>query len=111
MDKLVTYRDFILKIIDEYSQYKPSYGDVSMEKIIDPVRDHYQLMFIGWHNEQRIHGCIMHINIRNDKIWIQHDGTEAGVANLLVEMGVPKTDIVLAYQSPFKRRYTEFAVG
>lgn len=53
----------------------------------------------------------MHINIRNDKIWIQHDGTEAGVANLLVEMGVPKTDIVLAYQSPFKRRYTEFAVG
>lgn len=42
MDKLVTYREFILKIIDEYSQYKSSYGDVSMEKIIDPVRDHYQ---------------------------------------------------------------------
>ena len=27
-----------------------------------------------------------------------------------VDKGVPKNDIVLAFHSPFKRRYTEFAV-
>jgi XisI protein len=33
------------------------------------------------------------------------------VANRLVEMGVPKQDIVLAFQSPFMRQLSEFAVG
>jgi len=26
-------------------------------------------------------------------------------------MGVPKEDIVLAYHAPYKRKFTEFAVG
>ena len=48
--------------------------------------------------------------LKNGKIWIQHDGTEIGVANELVEWGVPKEDIVLAYHAPYKRQYTGFAV-
>jgi hypothetical protein len=50
-------------------------------------------------------------HIRDEKIWIQHDGTEGGIANELVERGVPKQDIVLAFHSPFKRQFTEFAVS
>ena len=45
----------------------------------------------------------MHLDIIDGKIWIQHDGTEIGVANELVEMGVPKEDIVLAYHPLYKR--------
>ena len=41
----------------------------------------------------------------------ERDGTEIGVANELVEAGVPKTDIVLAFYAPYRRQYTEFAVG
>ncbi len=52
----------------------------------------------------------MHIVIQNGKIWIQHAGTEDGIANRLVELGVAKGDIVLGFQSPYKRRFTEFAV-
>jgi hypothetical protein len=48
---------------------------------------------------------------KDGKIWIQHDGTEIGIANQLVELGIPKSDIVLAFHSPFKRQFTEFAVG
>jgi hypothetical protein len=33
------------------------------------------------------------------------------VANELVEEGIPKEDIVLAYHSPFIRQYDGFAVG
>ncbi len=33
-------------------------------------------------------------------IWIQSDGTEVGVANELVEAGVPQKDIVLGFKSP-----------
>lgn len=37
--------------------------------------------------------------------------TEVGVANELVELGVPKEDIVLAYHAPYQRKYTGFAVN
>ena len=111
MDKLVIYRQYIQQLLEEDQQHRPSYGDIHREAITDTVHDHYQLMSIGWHQQQRIHACIWHIDIRDGKIWIQQDGTEEGVANRLVACGVPKSDIVLAYQSPFKRQFTEFAVG
>ncbi|MEG3439296.1 element excision factor XisI family protein [Pannus brasiliensis CCIBt3594] len=49
--------------------------------------------------------------IKNAKIWIQHDGTEVGIANELVKLGIPKEDIVLAFHEPLIRQYTGFAVG
>ncbi|WP_422387058.1 element excision factor XisI family protein [Anabaena sphaerica] len=51
----------------------------------------------------------MHIDIKNGKIWIQHDGTEVGIATLLLIKGVPKQDIVLAFHAPEMREFTEFA--
>ncbi|MBD2413457.1 XisI protein [Nostoc calcicola FACHB-3891] len=40
---------------------------------------------------------------------MQHDGTEVGIATLLLEQGVPREDIVLAFHSPYMRQFTEFA--
>jgi hypothetical protein len=74
-------------------------------------RDHYQLVHAGWHKNRRKYGCLIHMDLKEGKIWIQHDGTEYGVANELVELGVPKDDIVLTYQPPYKRAYTAFAVA
>ena len=65
----------------------------------------------GWSNSYRIHGSAIHIDIRDGKIWIQHDGTEAGVANPLVEAGIPHDKIVLAFQAPNLRQYSDFAVS
>jgi hypothetical protein len=111
MDKLVQYRQFIQDILHEYGQYQPSYGQVEVEQVIDTVNDHYQLLTVGWNEYQRIHGCIFHIDIKANKIWIQHDGTEEGIANRLVAYGVPKSDIVLAFHAPFRRQFTDFAAN
>lgn len=46
------------------------------------------------------------MEIKDGKIWIERDGTEIGVANELVEAGVPKQDIVLAFKAPYKRKFT-----
>jgi hypothetical protein len=54
---------------------------------------------------------LIHIDIKEDKIWIQHDGTESGVANELVELGIPQSKIVLGYHDPNSRQFTDFAVG
>ncbi|MFG3817890.1 element excision factor XisI family protein [Limnothrix redekei LRLZ20PSL1] len=53
----------------------------------------------------------IHIDLEQEKVWIQDDGTEVGVANKLVERGIPKEEIVLAYHLPLSRRYDGFAVS
>jgi hypothetical protein len=111
MDKLEKYRHYIKSIIEEYSQYKPSYGDVELQVIIDKEHNHYQLMTVGWNGEKRIHGIMLHIDIKDGKIWIQHNGTERRIAQDLLELGVPKQDIVLAFHSPTRRKYSDFAVN
>jgi ketopantoate reductase len=111
MDKLARYRQHIRELLQEYSTYRPSYGEVEVEHVIDTIHDHYQLLTVGWHQDQRVHGCVFHIDIKENKIWVQHDGTEDGIANRLVAYGVPKSDIVLAFHAPYRRRFTEFAAG
>lgn len=109
-DKLTSYREHIEEILQAYASHPYAHGDIEREVVIDPAHDHYELISVGWIGAERVHGCVLHIDIKNGKIWIQHDGTEEGVANCLVEAGVPKEDIVLAFHSPFKRQFTGFAV-
>jgi hypothetical protein len=58
-----------------------------------------------------VYGVLIQIDIKGEKSWIQYDGTEVGVANELVDRGIGKEDIVLAYHSRFIRQYDGFAVG
>jgi len=53
----------------------------------------------------------VHVEIIGGKIWIQADWTERGVAADIEEAGIPKSDIVLGFQPPHIRPYTEYAVA
>ena len=111
MDKLASYRKHIEAILTRYGSYKPSYGDVEVQLVFDRERDRYLVLSVGWKGDRRVRGCVLHVDIQNGKIWIQHDGTEGGIANELVELGVPKQDIVLAFHVPYRRQFTDFAVS
>jgi len=112
MVKTETYRKHVQDIIRKYADFKTIYGnELEAQTIFDTVNDHYQLVRAGWHDKKRIYGCVVHIDIKNSKIWIQHDGTEKGIANELVALGIPKENIVLAFHAPYKRSYTGFAVN
>ena len=39
------------------------------------------------------------------------DGTEEGIALELVELGIPREDIVLGFYRPERREITEFAIA
>ena len=46
-----------------------------------------------------------------EKFWIEHDGTDLKVAELLVEKGIDKKNIVLAWHPAYRRAMIpEFAV-
>lgn len=105
------YRQLVQDLLQEYSNIRANNEEVEAEAIFDTQRDRYQVVHVGWSNKRRVYGCVLHLDIKDGKIWIQHDGTEGGIALKLVDRGVPKHDIVLGFHSPFKRQFTEFAVS
>lgn len=111
MEKLEKYREAIKEVISEYGQYKLDLEDVRTELIFHVEGDNYLLFRVGWHKRRRIYGCIMHLDIIDEKIWIQYNGTEVDLAEELVVLGVPKHDIVLGFHSPYMRQFTEYGMS
>ena len=111
MEKLELYRSCIKALLSEYAKLSKSDDEAETELIFDTERDHYQVVNTGWKNRKPVYGCVLHLDIKGEKIWIHHDGTEIGIANELLKLGVPSSDIVLAFHEPLARQYTGFAVG
>ncbi|HBB30660.1 MAG TPA: XisI protein [Cyanobacteria bacterium UBA8803] len=105
------YRELVKKIIHQHAIEQSEEDADKAQIVFDTERDRYLLLYVGWRDEERIHGCPIHIDIKDGKIWIEQDFTEEGLANQLVELGVPKTDIVLGFRVPYVRQFTGFAVA
>ncbi len=109
------YRHYIRHLLSERrertSRQQRNAQEYEVPTLFDNEPDHYQLLYVGWRGNKRCFGCILHLDIKGGKIWIQHDGTEIGIANQLVELGVPKEDIVLAFHEPEIRQYSDFGTG
>ncbi|MBN3877159.1 MULTISPECIES: XisI protein [unclassified Nostoc] len=110
MDKIERYRQFIKQILSEHQQITSNTDTVKSQLILDNENDHYQLAYVGWQEDKRVFGPVMHFDIQDGKIWIQYNGTEESVAERLVELGVPPSDIVIGFHSAFKRQFTSYAV-
>lgn len=104
------YRRYIQQLLTEHAKLVWD-NRIQAETIFDTERDRYQLVYVGWRDSKRVYGVVLHVDIIDGKIWVQQDGTEAGIANKLVELGVSKEDIVLGIDPPKMRQYTDFAVG
>ncbi len=111
MTKLEQYRQQIQKLLQDYADFDNNDPDVETQTIFDTDRNHYQLVQVGWQNGRRVYGCILHLDIKNDKVWLQHNGTENSIAAELVALGIPKSDIVIGFHSPFKRQFTDYATS
>ncbi len=105
----INYRDLVQKILKAHTDNHTD-NETEVQLIFDLERDHYLVMLVGWNDQRREYSSLIHIDIKDEKIWIQSDGTEVGVANELVEVGIPQQDIVLGFKSPFKRQFTEYAL-
>lgn len=108
MDQLEHYRQLVRQILTEHAD--TSSETVQPQLIFDAEHGHYQLNYVGWQGDRRVFGLILHLDIQNRKIWIQYNGTEDSIANRLVQLGVPSSDIVIGFHSPFKRQFSGYAV-
>ena len=101
----------IIKVLQDYLEFLGSDPESTIQLVIDENQDHYLLIETGWHQNRRIYGTLIHIDIINQKLWIQQDGTEEGIANELVNQGISPQQIVLAYKTLGRRKITDFAVS
>ena len=108
---LDNYSQYIQSLLKKYSQPAKADPTVETQLVFDTLHHHYQILEVGWAGRDRIYDCILHRDIKDNKIWIQRNTTDAQIAEELVEMGVPKSDIVLGLQAPYKRPYTDFGVA
>ena len=93
---------------EDYSQIQYSSGEISRRTVFDRSRGRFLIMLEGWEGETRVHGCLIDVQIKGDKLWIERDGTENGVALDFERQGVPKSQIVLAFYSPAHRLLTDY---
>lgn len=58
-------------------------------------------MRVGWKGLKRVYYTILHFDIKDGKIWLQQNTTDIDVGQELLEMGIPKEDIVLGLHPPY----------
>lgn len=111
MDKVREYKTIVAKIVQEVADMTPSDESSETQMIIDFERGHFVLFSVGWYDNKREYLPFVHLDVKSDgKIWIQHDGTDLVLAQWLIDKGVPKKDIVLAFHAPARRELIpEFA--
>lgn len=114
MAKLDQYREAVQTALSEYAQMRSgssSNPDLELQTLFDIQHDHYQLVYVGWYKNKRVYSPILHLDIKNEKVWLQLNTTEDDISKDLIALGIPKEDIVLGFHSPYMRQFTEFAVG
>ncbi|MDB9529024.1 XisI protein [Oscillatoria sp. CS-180] len=113
MDKLEKYRRIIQEVLVAYQKWASKADQSRVKQCVsfDENHDHYFWFHIGWNDKRRDFGVTVYLRIENDKIWVEEDWTQHGVANDLLNAGIPAEDIVLGFQHPSKRPLTNFAMA
>lgn len=113
MERIAQYQNTIHCLLADYAQLYATIDEtgVDTDTISDDEHGEYLLMRIGWRGETRVRRSVFYLRLRNGKIWIEEDWTKEGIATELMSRGVPREDIVLAFNPPELRDLTEFAVA
>ncbi len=114
MDRIQKYKEIVRQVVTEIAAMSPEEEDgVENQLITDDDHGHYLYFGVGWEQSSWFYASFVHIDVKiNGRVWLQHDGTDLRVADMLVERGIPKHDIVVGFQSPQARTLMgEFATA
>lgn len=110
MDKVTKHKEIVKAAIMKYADMMQFKEPIEKQVIFDDERGHYLLMKVGWRNSTPVYGTTFHIDVHPDgKVWVQRDNTDVIIVDDLLENGIPQSEIILAFHSPFMRSQTEFA--
>lgn len=106
--------EFNQKAVQEtLKNYERLIGNIQSHLIVDAKQGHYQILETGWQDKNTYYfNTPIHIHLKSDgKIWILENKTEDDIAQLLIERGVEKSDIVLSFLPERVRHHSGYAVN
>jgi hypothetical protein len=110
MDRIDDYRSILHKTLNHYAQLNNDNDQIKSIVIISQDNNQFLLFNEGWEGKKHIHHCLFHGEIKNDKIWVYFDGFEDTITEAIINEGIPKDKIVLAFHPVYVREKTEFAI-
>lgn len=110
MEKIAKYQAAILTVLQTYVQ---DANPIETLIVSDTVHHHYQVVEAGWQDKDKYYfNTAIHLHIKEDgKIWIFENRTEDDIAQLLIDKGVAKSDIVLYFIPERVRQYSGYATA
>ena len=99
--------NYILGVAERYKNAKDGYQTLA---IIDKERNHYQSLIHGFHKDTYAHTFTVqfHFDIIKEQIWIQCNNTDVPVEEELLNLGVPKSDIVFGWLPEYARAHSSW---
>jgi hypothetical protein len=112
MDKQIKKYQNILEAFLNREANDRTIPEIEFQVIADKQNNHFQLVETGWYQKRYIHSVIFHFQIKpNGKIWILANNTDILVAEELMKLNVPASDIVISFHPVNVRQFTGFAVA
>jgi hypothetical protein len=113
MDRVKEYREIIKRLLRERQNLsRPSLPEgLEVTSLFDDATNQYALMSLGWVQQERVSGTTLLLRIKDGKIWVEEDWTDAPIVTDLIDAGVPKEEIVLAFHPPEARGLPEYAAA
>lgn len=103
------YAQVVKTILKEHEAFgrEDATGEVTTHFVYDDTNAENLLINVGWRHQPRhyrVHTLVFHGWVQDGKVWIELDNLSPSVSSELIERGVPKADILAAYEQPCKRR-------
>ena len=112
MDTVKKYQEIIINLLSDFTSKGLANPGLEKQLIADNERNRFQVIVFGWENRDKlVNSVLIHLEIKDGKIWIQQNWTEVEIAKELMDKGVPKSDIVLVFLPEYMRADTEFEVA
>jgi hypothetical protein len=111
MDKQTHYRHCVLQVLEQHRHLSLTPNGLEVQVITDTAHDHYLVLHLGWNDLKRVYYPILHLDIKEGKVWVQVNNTDSDIGEVLVEMGVERSDIIAGLHPPYKRPYTGYGVA
>ena len=112
MDRIENYRRILQQVVERHAQFQPANGAIKTHAVCDRAGDEYMVIDSGWNEKnQRIYDVVLHFRLQEGAVHVERDNTDAEVIRELLELGISKDDIILAYNAlPYQRLNDSIAI-
>ena len=93
--KLDRYRAALKQVLQTHAAMEAEPKNYETVAVCDSKTDDYRLIDTEITPEKRQDYLVVQLTLREGKVWVEQDGIEYGIAQDLLEAGIPAEDIVI----------------